>query len=246
MSAARDGTLQQLPYTRCADDGAAMLSLTPRKRSSTASTTGSINVGACPTLDDQGRARQTLERGPQRRPQRRTVLYPLLDVGLGRPFLGISYGLVSHSSALSGSGKHTESQEHVQILLSTWQYCCRARVAPATPGQYNALQKAGGAKYLGYIAQVEQRHARGDSAMPAVMIIGASRGIGLELARQYANAGWRVHATTRTPARPGPLGALAGDMVLHALEVRDAVQITALVAAVEHEGIDVLIHNAGV
>ena len=82
--------------------------------------------------------------------------------------------------------------------------------------------------------------------MPTVMIIGASRGIGLELARQYANAGWRVHATTRTPAQPGPLGALAGDIVLHALEVRDAVQITALAAAVAQEGIDVLVHNAGV
>src|SRR2546430_3109797 len=82
--------------------------------------------------------------------------------------------------------------------------------------------------------------------MPTVMIIGASRGIGLELARQYANEGWRVHATTRTPAQPGPLGALAGDLVLHALEVRDAAQIAALAAAVEHEGIDVLLHNAGV
>src|SRR5262249_21707509 len=79
---------------------------------------------------------------------------------------------------------------------------------------------------------------------PTVMIIGASRDIGLELARQYANAGWRVHATTRTPAQPGPLGALAGDIVLYALEVRDAVQITALAAAVEYEGIDILIHNA--
>src|SRR5262247_3246181 len=49
MSASRDGTLQQLPYTRCADDGAAMLSPTPRKRSSAASTTGSISVGVCPT-----------------------------------------------------------------------------------------------------------------------------------------------------------------------------------------------------
>jgi NAD(P)-dependent dehydrogenase (short-subunit alcohol dehydrogenase family) len=78
------------------------------------------------------------------------------------------------------------------------------------------------------------------------MIIGASRGIGLELACQYANDGWRVHATTRTPAQPGPLGALTGDVVLHALEVRDAVQIAALTVAVEHEGIDVLIHNAGV
>ena len=82
--------------------------------------------------------------------------------------------------------------------------------------------------------------------MPTVMIIGASRGIGLELARQYANDGWRVHATTRTPAQPGPLGALAGDTVLHALEVRDAAQIAALAAAVGHEAIDVLIHNAGV
>src|SRR5256884_5451002 len=82
--------------------------------------------------------------------------------------------------------------------------------------------------------------------MATVMIIGASRGIGLELARQYANEGWRVHATTRTPAQPGPLGALAGDIVLHALEVRDAAQTAALAAAVEQEGIDVLIHNAGV
>jgi len=78
------------------------------------------------------------------------------------------------------------------------------------------------------------------------MIIGASRGIGLELARQYANAGWRVHATTRILVWPGPLGVLAGDIVLYALEVRDAVQITALAAAVEYEGIDILIHNAGV
>jgi len=82
--------------------------------------------------------------------------------------------------------------------------------------------------------------------MSTVMIIGASRGIGLELARQYANAGWRVHATTRTPAQPGPLRALVGDIVLHALEVRDAAQVAALAAAVEQEGIDVLIHNAGV
>jgi NAD(P)-dependent dehydrogenase (short-subunit alcohol dehydrogenase family) len=82
--------------------------------------------------------------------------------------------------------------------------------------------------------------------MSTVMIIGASRGIGLELARQYANDGCRVHATTRTPAQPGPLSVLAGDFVLHALEVRDVAQVAALAAAVEQEGIDVLIHNAGV
>jgi NAD(P)-dependent dehydrogenase (short-subunit alcohol dehydrogenase family) len=82
--------------------------------------------------------------------------------------------------------------------------------------------------------------------MSTVMIIGASRGIGLELARQYARDGWRVHATTRTPDRPGTLGALAGDVVLHGLDVRYAAQVTALAAAVAQEGIDVLIHNAGV
>ena len=82
--------------------------------------------------------------------------------------------------------------------------------------------------------------------MPTVMIIGASRGIGLELARQYAHDGWRVHATTRTLAQPGALGKLAGDVVLHALDVRRAEQVAALAAAVAQEGIDVLIHNAGV
>ena len=78
-----------------------------------------------------------------------------------------------------------------------------------------------------------------------VMVIGASRGIGLELARQYAADGWRVHATTRTPDRPGPLGRLRG-VTLHELDVRRADQACALAAAVACEGIDLLIHNAGV
>jgi NAD(P)-dependent dehydrogenase (short-subunit alcohol dehydrogenase family) len=82
--------------------------------------------------------------------------------------------------------------------------------------------------------------------MPTVMVIGASRGIGLELVRQYAAADWRVHATTRTPQQPGALGAINGDVVIHALEVRDAQQIEALAQDVVTEGIDVLIHNAGV
>ena len=36
--------------------------------------------------------------------------------------------------------------------------------------------------------------------MATVLLIGASRGIGLELARQYREAGWRVIATARSPA----------------------------------------------
>ena len=36
--------------------------------------------------------------------------------------------------------------------------------------------------------------------MASVLITGANRGIGLELARQYAADGWRVHACCRNPA----------------------------------------------
>ena len=82
--------------------------------------------------------------------------------------------------------------------------------------------------------------------MPAAAIIGASRGIGLGLVSQYAADGWRVHATTRTPERPGVLGAIRGDVHIHELEVTDRVQQRALGAALAGEAIDVLIHNAGV
>ncbi|MBM3560203.1 MAG: SDR family NAD(P)-dependent oxidoreductase [Alphaproteobacteria bacterium] len=82
--------------------------------------------------------------------------------------------------------------------------------------------------------------------MPTVCIVGASRGIGLGFAEAYAKDGWRVHATTRPPARPGALGRVAGDIVLHPLDVTDAGQIAALATVLAGEAIDVLIHNAGV
>ena len=82
--------------------------------------------------------------------------------------------------------------------------------------------------------------------MPTVMIVGASRGIGLELAKQYAQARWRVHATTRTPESPGALGEISGDVVLHELDVRNGNHMAVVSSAVSDEGIDVFIHNAGV
>jgi len=82
--------------------------------------------------------------------------------------------------------------------------------------------------------------------VPSVAVIGASRGIGLELARQYAEAGWQVHATTRTPDRPGELGTLAGDVTLHSLDVRSDADVAALADALAGTPLDVLIHNAGV
>ncbi|MDH3261613.1 MAG: SDR family NAD(P)-dependent oxidoreductase [Acidimicrobiia bacterium] len=77
-----------------------------------------------------------------------------------------------------------------------------------------------------------------------VLIIGASRGIGFELVRQYLSEGWEVRATTRTPDHPGRLGKLSGDLTIHPLDVRDSEQLTLLARSVGH--VDVAIHNAGV
>ena len=82
--------------------------------------------------------------------------------------------------------------------------------------------------------------------MPTAAIIGASRGIGLGLARQYAADGWRVHATTRTLKHPGALGEIRGDVHIHQLEVTNRAQRQAVGAALAGQAIDVLIHNAGV
>ena len=70
--------------------------------------------------------------------------------------------------------------------------------------------------------------------MPSVMIIGASRGIGLGFVQAYAAAdGWQVHATTRTIDAPGELGEVPGDVTLYQLDVIDAGQIRALAMALE-------------
>ena len=88
--------------------------------------------------------------------------------------------------------------------------------------------------------------AREGVAMPTVAVIGASRGIGLGLVELYAGEGWRVHATTRSPASPGALGKVAGEVHLHGLDVTDRAQQLAFRDALGDQGIDVLIHNAGV
>jgi NAD(P)-dependent dehydrogenase (short-subunit alcohol dehydrogenase family) len=82
--------------------------------------------------------------------------------------------------------------------------------------------------------------------MQTVLVIGASRGIGLEFVRQYLAMGWQVHATTRTPDTPGELGDLLGDLHLRGLDVRDDAQLADLVEDVRSIGCDVVVHNAGV
>jgi len=84
--------------------------------------------------------------------------------------------------------------------------------------------------------------------MPTVLITGANRGLGLELARQYAADGWRVLACARHPDA-GPLADLAGgqpQVSRHALEVTDASSVAALAASLDDTPIDVLLNVAGV
>lgn len=77
--------------------------------------------------------------------------------------------------------------------------------------------------------------------MPHVLITGASRGIGRELARQYAAAGWRVTATVRDPKS----AVLPDGIDVRVLDV-DAPETFAAFAAGITAPIDVLVNNAGV
>lgn len=81
---------------------------------------------------------------------------------------------------------------------------------------------------------------------PTVLITGASRGIGLEFARQYAAGGWRVIATCRQPKAAKALAAIKGDVRIRALDVTDPVQVRSLARALKSEPIDLLISNAGI
>ena len=80
--------------------------------------------------------------------------------------------------------------------------------------------------------------------MANVLITGANRGIGLELTKQYAQAGHHVHACCRNPDAADDLNALAGENVtVHALTPQDGDSVAAL--AKDIASIDILINNAG-
>ena len=81
--------------------------------------------------------------------------------------------------------------------------------------------------------------------MTTVLISGANRGIGLELARQYAADGATVIAGIRDPAAAEALKAVAGVKV-HALDVSSDDSVEAFRQAVGDLPVDILIANAGV
>lgn len=79
--------------------------------------------------------------------------------------------------------------------------------------------------------------------MSTVLLIGASRGIGFELARQYREAGWRVIATARSDEGLGRLQALGCETLR--VDVADPAANSGLAWQLDGEKLDLAIYVAG-
>ncbi len=80
--------------------------------------------------------------------------------------------------------------------------------------------------------------------MPTILILGASRGIGFEFARQYREAGDRVIATARDAAGIERLKALGAEPLR--VDVSDPASVSGLAWQLDGEKIDVALYVAGV
>lgn len=82
-----------------------------------------------------------------------------------------------------------------------------------------------------------------------MLITGSNRGIGLEFAKRYAERGWRVLATCRSPAAAPELHAVARThplLTVETLDLLDHAGIDALANQFADLPIDVLLNNAGI
>jgi NAD(P)-dependent dehydrogenase (short-subunit alcohol dehydrogenase family) len=83
-----------------------------------------------------------------------------------------------------------------------------------------------------------------------VLVTGASRGLGLEFVKQYAEDGATVFACCRDPGKSKPLRRISdeagGKVSLHGLDVADAQSVARLAQSFGDAPIDLLINNAGI
>jgi NAD(P)-dependent dehydrogenase (short-subunit alcohol dehydrogenase family) len=82
-----------------------------------------------------------------------------------------------------------------------------------------------------------------------IVIVGASRGLGLGLVREYLRRGWRVTATARDLAKAAELRALAEStsaLRLETVDIDDAAAAAALAERLRGAAFDVIFVNAGV
>lgn len=78
-----------------------------------------------------------------------------------------------------------------------------------------------------------------------VLVIGASRGLGLGLAKQFSSEGWQVIATVRNSQQADVLNQIP-QMRVETLDMTDAASVDALAKRLESTQLDVLFVNAGV
>ncbi|MEC9375178.1 MAG: SDR family oxidoreductase [Pseudomonadota bacterium] len=84
---------------------------------------------------------------------------------------------------------------------------------------------------------------------PTVLITGANRGIGLEIARIYADRNWNVIATARKPEAAKDLEIIQTDhpkLRIVQLDVTDHIRIEELAMELSNQPIDILINNAAI
>jgi NAD(P)-dependent dehydrogenase (short-subunit alcohol dehydrogenase family) len=80
--------------------------------------------------------------------------------------------------------------------------------------------------------------------MPTILVVGASRGLGLEFVRQFSAAGWRAIGTVRDMAKGADVSKAGGEVYL--CDVTDPASVTRLGAGLAKDSIDVLVCNAGI
>jgi NAD(P)-dependent dehydrogenase (short-subunit alcohol dehydrogenase family) len=91
---------------------------------------------------------------------------------------------------------------------------------------------------------------KGQREMQTILITGASRGLGLEFASQYAAEGARVFGACRSPASAGALrdiqNSAASNFSIVEMDVTDLESVRRAAAQLDEASIDVLINNAGI
>ncbi len=89
--------------------------------------------------------------------------------------------------------------------------------------------------------------AQESEAAPTVLITGSNRGLGFHFAKQFAEAGWNVIATTRHPDTADALKELSAEhpnVSIEDLDITDDADIEALAGKYRGQPIDILLNNA--
>lgn len=81
--------------------------------------------------------------------------------------------------------------------------------------------------------------------MGTVLITGANRGIGLEMAKQYADNGWDVIGTAREPDKAEELNEIPNAKTMQ-LDAADDASVANFTSEIGDQPIDLYINNAGI